>query len=167
MKEITEKQGHEYCKKAIELETVVRTTYINMAEMLYNIRQEKLFEPFWSSWSEFCMEFKDLSEGTISKIISIYEFFVLKHGFTPKQLAEAGGWSKLYEVLRVAQNGSRKEVKEWIGKCATLTQKDLREEVLEAKTGVSIMKCGHEDTYIIRVCRKCGTRIQEHDEKNS
>ena len=59
MNEISDEKKHAYCKKAIAHETDARLLYLGMGEMLYNIRENRLYEPFWDSWHTYTMEFKD------------------------------------------------------------------------------------------------------------
>src|SRR6185436_15469067 len=98
MKNAPEAGKHKYCEKALMLEEAGRAMYLTLGEMLYNIRNDRLYEPYWGSWQEYCMEFKDLSGASISKLITVYEVFVLKFGFKVEELAKAGGWTKLYQL---------------------------------------------------------------------
>ena len=152
----SEIKKHDYCQKTIELENHARMLYLNMGERLYNIRNERLYEPAWSSWQEYCMEFKDLSAGSISKMITVYEIFILKYGFSPEKLSEVGGWTKLYTLIPLIS--SKTEAKEWLGKSVLLTRKDLTLEVKEARTGISISKCEHENAILLKICPDCGNK---------
>lgn len=152
----TEIKKHDYCEKTIELEHHARRLYLNMGERLFNIRNDRLYEPAWSSWQEFCMEFKDLSISSISKMISVYEVFILKYGFSPEKLAEVGGWTKLYALIPLI--GSKSDAKEWLDKSALLTRQDLTKAVIEASTGVSMSSCKHPNAFLVKICPDCGDK---------
>lgn len=156
-----ESEKHVYCENALKLEREARFSYLALGEMLYNIRQELLYEPFWSSWNEYCMEFKDLSQSSIAKLISIYETFVLKYGYKPEELAKAGGWTKLYSVIMYIKN--KEDAKKWIHLASTLSRSDLGKYLVEAKTGVKMYECEHSDTFLIRVCEKCGNKERVYE----
>lgn len=165
MKELTENQKHNYCKSALLLKRDIEFTFLQLGEMLHKIKQDRLFEAGWSSWDEYEMELK-MSSGTISKLIRIYELFVLCHKFTPKQIAGAGGWSVVAELLPVvAETTPHARVEELLGICAEQTRTDLRRTVTEVKRG---SPCSHAKTHrlILEICDDCGykTRIIE-DEK--
>lgn len=153
MTQISEKKKHEYCNKAIKLEQDARFLYLALGEMLYNIRKDTLYEPFWTSWAEFCMEFKDLSQSSISKLIAIYEMFILKYGYKPETLSKAGGWTKLYALTHCIK--SKAEAKHWLTLAETYSKSDLDKFLVEAKTGLKMSSCKHPDTYMIEICKDC------------
>lgn len=163
MTQTSENKKHEYCKKAIKLEQDARFMYLGLGEMLYNIREERLYEPFWASWQEFCMEFKDLSQSSISKLVVIYETFILKYGYTPETLSKAGGWTKLYALTHCIK--SKAEAKHWLSIAETYSRGDLEKLLVEARTGVSMSKCKHKNTYTIEICKDCGERWEVYPKK--
>jgi len=160
---LSEQQNKKYCDQTLELEEGVRTVYMLLAERLYNIKNDRLYEPAWSSWYEFTMEFKDLSPASISKLISVYELFVLQYGFKQKELAKAGGWTKLYNIMKRIH--SKADAENWLEKAETLSRQDLEKELVIAKTGIEMSECGHTDTYLVRVCRGCGLKVEEYEDK--
>lgn len=157
---ISDEKKYIFCKKVLEMESDARMLYIKMGEMLYNIRNERLYEPAWSSWDEYCMEFKDFSKGSISKVISVYEVFVLKFGINPEKLAEVG-WTKLYSLIPMIT--SKTGALEWIKKANLLTRSDIDKELVEAKTGVEMRKCKHPDAFLIRICPDCGNKERVYE----
>lgn len=158
MSEIVNKN---YCQDTLEMEQGARMVYLMLGERLYNIRKSKLYEPFWASWHEYCMEFKDLSVGSISKIIAVYEKFILDLGYSPSELAKAGGWTKLYEISK--RVGTKEEAEEWLSLAETSSRQDLGKHLLEDETGVAMAECQHEKTYIVEICEDCGERWKRMD----
>lgn len=153
--------AYKYCEKAIELEREARFSYLHLGEMLYNIREERLYEPFWSSWNEYCMEFKDLSQPSIAKLTSIYATFVLKYGYKPEELAKVGGWTKLYSIIMYIKN--KGDAKTWMHLASTLSRSDLGKYLTEAKTGIKMDECKHKNTFLIRVCEDCGNKERVYE----
>lgn len=151
-----------YCQRAVMLEEAGRAMYLTLGEMLFNIRNGRLYEPFWSSWQEYIMEFKDLSGASVSKLITVYEVFVLKYGFKIEELAKAGGWTKLYQLALVSPTRSKAE--KWLAKAGVTTRNDLQKFLVEAKTGIDMSTCKHKDAYLIRICPDCGDRHRVYDE---
>lgn len=161
-KKITkDSEKHRYCENALKLEREARFSYLALGEMLFNIRQELLYEPFWSSWNEYCMEFKDLSQPSIAKLISIYETFVLKYGYKPEELAKVGGWTKLYSIIMYIKN--KGDAKMWMDLASTLSRTDLTKYLVEAKTGIKMYECKHKKTFLIRVCEDCGNKERVYE----
>lgn len=157
----TEMQQYDYCNQAIQMEGVARGVFLTLGEMLYKIRESRMYEPHWSSWNEYCMEFKDMSQGSISKVIAVYETFVLKFGYTTDELSQAGGWTKLYALTPHIK--TKEDAEKWLGVASTLNRSDLAKTLLEAKTGISMSDCPHIVTHTIRICDKCGERWETHN----
>ena len=154
-----EQEKKNYCDKTLELEEGARTVYLMLAERLYHIREERLYEPAWSSWHEYTMEFKDLSPASISKMISVYELFIMQYGFKPNELTKAGGWTKLYQLMK--QINSKADAEKWLGLAEVHSRQDLDKLLVESKTGVSMHECKHTETVTIRVCADCGEKIRD------
>lgn len=145
-----------YCNDALLLKDTIEVSFLSLGERLYNIRERKMYEGQWSSFSEYVMEFKNISEGTASKLINIYQKFVITYGIEPRQIAGAGGWSVIAETLPLVK--SKDDAIHWLEQSTLLSRSDLRRTIQEAKTGVDMADCKHEDTYTIEVCRICGVR---------
>lgn len=156
MKQLTENQKKDFCDKAIALETDIRGVYLTMGAMLYRIREEQLYEPYWSGWHEFCMEFKDLSGSAISKMITVYDVFVKRFGYSPEHLIKVGGWTKLYELTLHIK--TKRDAEKWLNRASELSRTDLSRELVESKTGISQQTCKHKETYYLRICGDCGLR---------
>lgn len=129
--------------------------------MLKNIRDNGLYEGRWDNFEDFLQDPQmSLDKGTASKMITIYEKFVLEYKMSPARIANAGGWSKIAEVLPAVKD--KKSAEDWIDKCSSLSKSDLRKEVREEKTGIKMSDCLHKDFYLVKICRKCGDKIEEH-----
>jgi len=155
----SEDEKKKYCDTTLELEEGARTVYLMLAERLHDIRENRLYEPFWSSWQEYTMEFKDLSPASISKMISVYDVFIKQYGFTPAELAKAGGWTKLYQMMK--KINSKQDALDWIEKAETHSRQDLERLLIESKTGISMHECKHPNTVTIIVCQDCGEKIRD------
>lgn len=149
----------QFCNAAIKLKNELENGFMTLAEHLYTIKEGDLFVGQWSSWSEFTAELK-MSENSVNKLIQIYKTFVLEYKFQPKEVATAGGWSAIAEILPIID--CKEAAEEWLHKARELTREDLRKEVKEEKSGHSEHSCRHLDTYTIVVCRGCGSKIEGH-----
>ena len=157
----SEEEKHKYCDTTLQMEQGVRQLFLLMGERLMRIRDERLYEAGWDTWNDFCLEFKDMSPASISKLISVYEVFVVTYGFTPDQLAKAGGWTKLYQILKFVH--SKEEAEKWLALAETTSRQDLGKYLVEADTGVAMHECKHERTFLVRVCEDCGSKHRDYD----
>ena len=135
--------------------------FLELGKRLSKIMIDRIFEPNFENFDEFLCEMK-MGRATASKLINIYLKFVLEFKFKPKELAEAGGWSVIAEVLPIVK--TREEADDWLNKMRTLNRADLRREIVEIQKGVSMAKCKHKNSYLLRICNECGDRIREYDE---
>lgn len=162
MKELSETKKNDYCNEALDLKKKIEWSFLKLGEMLYKIKREMLFEAGWSSWEEYEMEFK-MPSSTISRLIRIYEVFVLRYSFPQAELAGVG-WSALAEILPILpETAPRKRAEELLQQVAIQNRQDIRRTIREAKTGISMADCDH-DFYTIKICRICGERLREEKE---
>jgi len=165
--QLTETKRHQICEKAIELKKDIEFRFIELGALLYQIREERHYEAGWSSWEEYAMELK-MRTSTISRLISIYEEFVLRFKIPHAELASAGGWSVLAEILPdINETTTKQEITSWLGEASQLARPDLRRAITERRRGVDMAKCAHKDTYTIKICRTCGEKWTEHGNQNN
>lgn len=164
MTELTENKKYELCMTAIEAKTDIEWKFIELGTLLYKIKAEKLWEPSWESWHAYLDEMK-LEDSKASRLINIYQVFVLHYQVEPKQLAEAGGWTVVAELLPVidSKTTSREEVDRLLGIVTIQTRKDARQTLQAVKTGI---ECEHENTrrLVLDICEDCGHREAVHGE---
>ena len=145
--ELTEAKKHAYCQKAMELKKDIEWKFLDLGKMLFDIKRELMFEAGWSSWEEYCMELK-LSAATISKLLHIYEVFVVFYGIKPEQLAEAGGWSSVAELLPLVkpETTPRSEVTRLLGIVIKQPRTEARKTIGDEIRGAP---CKHKQTRLL------------------
>lgn len=158
------KTNFDFCKETMALKSELEMSYLQLGQRLGRIVIEKMYEPNYETFDEFLEEIK-LSRATASKLINVYSKFIFEFKIRPQLLAEAGGWSKVAEILPFAENKSQAEA--WLQKAKHITQSDLRKEIKEAKTGISMAGCKHVDCEVItfRKCRTCGDTERIYDKE--
>lgn len=158
----TEQGAHEYCQETLRLKKNAETLFLAIGERLHQIRMRELYKPFWSSFEEYCMEFK-WEGSTASRLINIYKKFVLEYHIAPAELVATGGWTVLAEVLPVVKN--KEDAVKWVRATQELSRADVRREIATAKRALpEDLRCRHPEskaTYI-RIC-ECGCKEQIYD----
>ena len=164
-KQLTKERANlDFCRQTISLKENIERTFIELGRRLHKIREERLYEPFYDSFNLYCYELK-LSQSTISKLVNIYKVFILEYGFAPSRLMKAGGWAVVAETLPVVH--SKKDAEEFLENAETMTLSDMRRTVKEKKLGVDQRTCDHkDDSYDLRICRKCGDRQTLRDSRH-
>lgn len=124
-----EEQNHAYCDDTLQLKASLELHFLEIGKRLMEIRDGQLYRPYWDTFEEYLMEMK-LTAPTASKIITVYDKFVLQYKIPQKKLAAAGGWSMLYEIVPVST--SKQAATQWVEKAAEHPQYELRAEIREA-----------------------------------
>lgn len=159
---LTEVESQSFCEQTLEMEKVISSAFLVLAERLHRIRNEHLYESGWDSWMDFCLEFKELSPSSISKLVSVYQTFIENFGFSKDDLTSAGGWTKLYQISKYVKN--KVEAESWLKIAEISSRSDLEKHLKEAKTGVVMAECSHKNTYTVLICEDCGERIRVYEE---
>lgn len=163
MNEITEAKKHELCMEALRAKGDLELGYLDFCRMLYDIKEQRLYEAGWSSWEEYKMELK-MDESKISRCLRVHETFILRFHIKPALLAQAGGWTVLADILpSIDQETTKEAVLDLVEKAGTQTRTDLRRTLKEAKTGISMTHKHTEKPYYLRIYNCCGLRERLED----
>lgn len=127
-----EQQNHDYCQETLRIKQSLELHFLELGKRLFEIREGKLFEPYWDSFTEYLMEMR-LDATKASRLVNIYKTFVLKYEIEPQKLADAGGWSVLAEVLPMVKD--KESADEWVEKATLHPQHELRDEIRESRDG--------------------------------
>lgn len=140
----------EFLRETAGLYRYIGTRYIELAARLSRIRGQHLWKNGYESFADYLDEAK-ITQGTASKLIQVYESFVLPGNFTPQQL-EGAPYTSLYEAIPLLKEHKPHEVVEMAKK---LTREEIKSEVKDEKHP----DCKHEETIVI--CVKCHRRVEE------
>lgn len=150
-------ENKNYLKETITIAKRIESAFLELAARLKNIRDNRLYDGEYQNFAEFLWEIK-IAEGTASKLIKVYETFILKFKMKTDKLS-AVGWSSLYQIANNIE--TKEEAEEWVDKAVLLTRDHLVENLKEKTKGVSA--CQHQDTYVLRICKSCGFRQKEFE----
>ena len=145
-----------YLKETLKMVASIEGAFLSLAERLYTIREERLYEGEYETFEEFLLTAK-LSKATASKLCLIYSTFVLKYKISHKKLAEVG-WSALYTVAGYADTKER--ATELVERAGLLTRGDL-EVSLRNEDGKQ-ERCAHE-WILYKFCTKCSQKHRVYD----
>ncbi len=159
---MTELQNFDYCQETLLLKSTIESSFLDLAARLMKIRNERLYEPQWTSFAEYCMEMK-MKESVASRLINILERFVIGFGATYEDIVKIGGWSMAAELLPVIK--TEEDLKHWFGKAELLSRDDIRRDKKEALTGILQTECQHPNAYKLVICPDCGERHKLYEEE--
>lgn len=160
---MNEIQNLDYCNQTIHLKKNIEGSFISLGEHLKNIRDGGLYAPQWSSFPEFLWEL-GLKDGTVSKLINIYNTFVLKFPIPEADLYSPKGWSSLAEALPLIKN--QEDAQHYVHLRNTLSAKDYRDTVRAKIKGTDLDTCEHPPEFSVTLiwCKKCGQKHQQFTE---
>lgn len=156
-----ETKNHRFCLETMDFKQRIEIDFLQLGERLYRIREGRIYEPFWSDFDEFLMEMK-ISDSTASRLIGIWHKFVFQFKIATSQIAKAGGWSVVAEIMPACED--KRLAVHWLAKAQNLSVTDLRRELRESKSGIDMRDCDH-DFYLLRCCRKCHVKESVHDQE--
>lgn len=140
----------DFCNETISKKHVLEMGWLELCARLKEIRDNKLYEGRWENFEDFLNDpSMDMDKGTASKMITIHEKLITEYQIKPVVIANAGGWSKVAELLPVINN--KKDAEEWLSKSSVLSKNDLRKEIKEKK-GKGGIGCQHPNSYKVVMC---------------
>lgn len=145
-----------YLKETLLLKKRLESSFLELAERLLKIREERLYEGEYENFAAFCWEAR-LAESTASRLISVFQKFCLEYKIKQEKLSTVG-WSSLYTLLPLATSKERAE--ELVSEASVMTRDDVAKMVKEVKNGVN--NCEHERTVLLRVCLDCGEKVKQY-----
>lgn len=122
------------------------------AKLLYEIKETNAFEEEYQTWDNYLAEIQE-TRHMANRLMRVYKHYIINLGFTLEEMANYGSYAMADEVRKVSTN--KKEAKKWLGKIKTTLREHLRQDMLEATTGIKLEDCEHEWKYSKR-CKKCG-----------
>ncbi len=146
----------DFCQETISKKHFLEVGWIELCGRLKDIRDKEMYKGRWENFEDFLQDpALGMDKSTASRMITIHEKLILEYEIEPKKIAEAGGWTKVSELLPVVSD--KQSAEEWLEKASTLSQADLRKEVKEERGGGKGIDCKHPNTYqiTIRICREC------------
>lgn len=158
------KLNYEYCREVVELKKDIERNYLELAGRLCKIEDEKMYEPNYETFADFLEEIH-ITPSVASRMKTIWRKFVLEYDIKPVKIAEAGGWDKVYSIVKIS--GSKQQAEDWLHKINHLNRADLRKEIKELETGVTMSECKHIHTEAITFhkCLDCGDTWREYGDK--
>ncbi len=157
----TETKQYEFLEDTKKLLEQTSIAHFILAERLYKIKEENIWQAGYESWEEYCMELKTYQSGAISKLMTIHKQFVIEYQIPQEKLAILG-WTVVYKIKNLLKG--KEDAEEFVDKVITLSRSDISREIASRKSEKDIDDCLHENTILIRFCKECGERWEQHEE---
>ena len=149
--------NHQYLEETVSLREKLEGGFIILAERLKKIRDTRIYDPEYESFGDFLREIR-ISESSASKLIGVYEKFVLMGGIPADEVAKVG-WTNISLFLpRIKTKDDAIEI--W-DKTHLLDRTDAQRVYQEMKTGVDMAECAHAEIRTLIVCTKCGIKMEK------
>lgn len=152
-------KANNYLEKTVELKSSIERSFLLLGERLKKIRDERLYLPSYEAFWCFTEEQLKMSESVASRLISVYQKFILDWKVSPEKVVEIGGWNEAYLISKHAKN--KDEAEEMLEKYALMPPSEVRKDVASLKVGE------HRHEWIevrIRQCKACGLREKIYNE---
>lgn len=129
--------------------TSARRSLLEGAKLLLEIKEKEVWAERHDSFSEYLSDVCQISDGFASKLIKVYEHYVLGAKLPPQDL-EVVDSEKLYLAINIPSDPH-----EQFQRALTLTRSELQDEVRESKHGV----CNCAEHEHIKICTGCRKRV--------
>ena len=130
--------------KAIACFDSARQNLLAGASYLYSIKKDELWRQHYDSYPAFLSDCR-VSEGTASKLVRVFEHFIVRGGLSHAKLAGVD-YEKLYMAIRYPGDTDKQ-----LAAAQTLTRGELRHELKNPNDD-----CEHEP---ISICRRCHQKL--------
>lgn len=154
---MNEIEGYNKCEMAKQKKKNIEFEFLALAQLLSEIREERAYSPMHDSFEEFLMEL-DISPGTASKLMSVYEKLVVQFQIPQQSIVDTKGWSKAYLVAKNCE--TKEEAEEWLERAKIAHRRDLEADFKETYQGIDQSACEHEFR-ILKICKKCNHKEEE------
>lgn len=154
-REKTHNTAIDFCEETISQKHFLESGWLKLCARLKQIRDKGMYEGRWDSFEDFLNDPQmGMDKSTASRMITIHEKLIVEYEINPDKIVNAGGWTKVAELLPVISD--KKSAEEWLETASVLSQKDLRKEVRGKEVEGSIA-CKHKKTYevVMRCCHEC------------
>jgi hypothetical protein len=145
MNEITDNR----LQQAAECFMHARGNLMEGAAYLIEIKDKKLWQGAYSSFKEYLEQACQISPGMASKLIKVYQHYVLEGGFSQRNLQGVDN-EKLYMLVEAPMTVETK-----FTKAQNLSRAELRQELAEHNHPT----CTHPQTYSVLICEDCQKRL--------
>lgn len=149
--------NNQYLEETIKFREHLEGGFISLAERLKKIRDQRIYAEEYTSFKDFLREIR-ISESAASKLIGVYEKFVLLGEIPIEEVAKAG-WTNISLALPAIKD--KETAVEMFNKFSLLDRTDALRTWQEIKTGVDMVSCSHTEVRILHVCCNCGIKIEQ------
>ena len=140
--------NHKYLTETLLLKSKIEEGFLNLAERLYKIREQRIWADEYANLGEF-LDVLEITQSFCSKLCSIHENWVMPKKISTEVLSGIS-WTKLYSsIFRLAKESPEDIVEDM----KLLTRQDIIEKGREIKHP----NCKHEWVEI-RFCKNCGKK---------
>lgn len=155
----SEKDAFQFCEETKILKQRIEKGGLELAKRLCLIKQNNLADGQYGGFDLYLDEIR-LKKATADHMMRVYQRFCLDFGIDEATVVEAGGYTRLYELLPLAKT------KETALEALTIaSQLESRESIKtmvkqQMAGGENIPDCQHPDSecFHLRVCKACGDK---------
>lgn len=138
-----------YVRETIDLVRQIETRFLELGARLFNIREKRLWEESYDSYSDF-LEVAKINPGHASIFEKIHRYYIVEGKKDMKQLAGIG-YTNLYEAIPLIEKDG---IDKAIVKAETLTRSEIKDEVRDQKHGEHDHILGKERWGMCETCGK-------------
>lgn len=155
----TEQEAFQFCEETKILKQRIERGWLEFAKRLCVIKANNLAEPQYGGFIPYLDEIK-IKPVTADHMMRGYQRFCIDFGIDEALVIQAGGYTRLYELLPLAK--TKETAMEALQIASGLESREsIKAMVKQQMQGTPTEEqCTHpvEDVFYLRVCKKCGLK---------
>lgn len=155
----SEKDAFQFCEETKILKQRIEKGGLELAKRLCFIKQNNLAEGQYGGFDLYLDEIK-LKKATADHMMRVYQRFCMDFGIDEATVVEAGGYTRLYELLPLAK--TKETALEALQIASQLESRESIKAMVKKQMagGEEIPDCAHEESecFYLRVCKACGLK---------
>jgi len=153
-------KAHIIHQNIVETKKTISSSFLRLGYLFKTAHDQAVYRTMgYDNWEQYLSTPEvSVSGSTASRLMNIYEVFVLEYKFPTSELEEID-ISKLFEILPIVKRLELKQdVEGWLDKARELGVRDLRIEKKSYYLGTDPKDCKHENTKEVHYwrCNNCG-----------
>jgi DNA-binding cell septation regulator SpoVG len=155
----TEQEALQYCEETRILKNRIELGWLEFAKRLIIIKANNLAESQYGGFDLFLDEIR-IKKATVDHMMRVYQKLCLDFGIPEDLVIQAGGYTRLYEILPLCK--TKELAMEAIEHTKSLPSREsVKKHVQEAMTG-QFQDCTHPESecFYVKVCKCCGAKMK-------
>ena len=162
---ISEDSAYLFCEQTRMLKDKTEIACLELGKRLLYIKDNNLAESQYGGFDLYLDDIK-IKRSTADHMMRVYKRFCIEFTIPMETVAEAGGYTRVYELLPIAK--TRETALQALESAKHLPSREsIKKMVKEELNDPQVNTCIHEETFVIKVCKCCNEKWRVYEENEA